>query len=162
MIEVTIESIRISLMSPERAVLLKEVGDERQLPIFIHSTEADAILLELQGYPQHPRPLTHDLLKNVIEDLGGVLQYVEVNDLKDDIFYALLHVAQDGREVDIDARPSDSIALAVRAKVPIYVAESVMERAGIYPAEDMPLDEEALSEFRDFVDTLDMDGLTDE
>jgi len=162
MIEVTIESIRVSLMSPERAILLKEVGDERQLPIFIHATEADAILIELQGYPRHPRPLTHDLLKNVIEELGGELQYVEVNDLRDDIFYAVLHVLQGGHEIDIDARPSDSIALAVRAKVPIYVAESVMERAGIYPAEDVPLNEEALSEFRDFVDTLDMDGLNEE
>lgn len=162
MIEVTIESIRISLMSPERAVLLKEVSDERQLPIFIHATEADAILLELQGYPRHPRPLTHDLLKNVIEELGGELQYVEVSELRDDIFFALLHVLQNGQEIKIDARPSDSIALAVRAKVPIFVAESVMEQAGIYPSEESQVDSEALTEFRDFVDTLDMDGLADE
>lgn len=162
MIEVTIESIRISLMSPERAVLLKEVGDERQLPIFIHATEADAILLELQGYPRHPRPLTHDLLKNVIEELGGELQYVEVSELRDDIFFALLHVLQDEQEIKIDARPSDSIALAVRARVPIFVAESVMDQAGLYPLEEAPVDNEALTEFRNFVDTLDMDGLTDE
>ncbi len=162
MIEVTIESIRISLMSPERAVLLKEVGDERQLPIFIHATEADAILLELQGYPRHPRPLTHDLLKNVIEELGGELQFVQVSELRDDIFFALLHVLQDEQEIKIDARPSDSIALAVRARVPIFVAESVMEQAGIYPLEESPVDNEALTEFRNFVDTLDMDGLTDE
>ena len=162
MIEVSIDSIRVSLMSPERAVLLKEVGDERQLPIFIHSTEADAILMELQGYPRHPRPLTHDLLKNCIEALGGELQYVLVSDLRDDIFFAVLHVVQDGREVDIDARPSDSIALAVRAKAPIFVAETVLESAAIYPSEEQRPDQAELTVFRDFVDTLDMDGLLDE
>lgn len=162
MIEVSIDSIRVSLMSPERAVLLKEVGDERQLPIFIHSTEADAILIELQGYPHHPRPLTHDLLKNCIEALGGELQYVLVSDLRDDIFYAVLHVVQGGREVDIDARPSDSIALAVRAKAPIFVAETVLESAAIYPSEEQRPDQAELTVFRDFVDTLDMDGFIDE
>jgi bifunctional DNase/RNase len=156
MIQVTVDTIRISLKGPERAILLKEVDQERQLPIFIHATEADAIAAELEGY-KPPRPLTHDLLKNCLAALGGELQHVLINDLRDNIFYAVLHVLQDGRQVDIDARPSDSIALAVRARVPIYVSEHVMEAAGVYPAEEIQEDEEQLAIFRDFVETLDLD-----
>jgi bifunctional DNase/RNase len=155
MIRVTVDTIRISLKSPERAVLLKEVEQERQLPIFIHATEAEAIAAELEGYrPQ--RPLTHDLLKNCIAALGGELQYVLINDLRDNIFYAVLHVEQAHRTIDIDARPSDSIALAVRARVPIYVAEEVMDAAGVYPAVEVVQEQEDLAVFRDFVETLDL------
>jgi bifunctional DNase/RNase len=155
MIRVTVDTIRISLKSPERAVLLKEVEQERQLPIFIHATEAEAIAAELEGYrPQ--RPLTHDLLKNCIAALGGELQYVLINDLRDNIFYAVLHVEQANRTIDIDARPSDSIALAVRARVPIYVAEEVMDAAGVYPAVEVVQEQEDLAVFRDFVETLDL------
>ena len=155
MIRVTVDTIRISLKSPERAVLLKEVEQERQLPIFIHATEAEAIAAELEGYrPQ--RPLTHDLLKNCIAALGGELQYVLINDLRDNIFYAVLHVEQAHRTIDIDARPSDSIALAVRARVPIYVAEEVMDAAGVYPAIEVVQEQEDLAVFRDFVETLDL------
>ena len=155
MIRVTVDTIRISLKSPERAVLLKEVEQERQLPIFIHATEAEAIAAELEGYrPQ--RPLTHDLLKNCIAALGGELQYVLINDLRDNIFYAVLHVEQAHRTIDIDARPSDSIALAVRARVPIYVAEEVMDAAGVYPAVEVAHEREDLAVFRDFVETLDL------
>ena len=127
----------------------------KQLPIFIHATEAEAIAAELEGYrPQ--RPLTHDLLKNCIAALGGELQYVLINDLRDDIFYAVLHVEQAHRMIDIDARPSDSIALAVRARVPIYVAEEVMDAAGVYPAVEIAQEQEDLAVFRDFVETLDL------
>ena len=155
MIRVTVDTIRISLKSPERAVLLKEVEQERQLPIFIHATEAEAIAAELEGYrPQ--RPLTHDLLKNCIAALGGELQYVLINELRDNIFYAVLHVEQAHRTIDIDARPSDSIALAVRARVPIYVAEEVMDAAGVYPAVEVAQEQEDLAVFRDFVETLDL------
>ncbi len=155
MIRVTVDTIRISLKSPERAVLLKEVERERQLPIFIHATEAEAIAAELEGYrPQ--RPLTHDLLKNCIAALGGELQYVLINDLRDNVFYAVLHVEQAHRTIDIDARPSDSIALAVRARVPIYIAKEVMDAAGVYPAVEVAQEQEDLTVFRDFVETLDL------
>ena len=157
MIRVNVDTIRISLKGPERAVLLKEIEQDRQLPIFIHATEAEAIAAELEGH-RPLRPLTHDLLKNCISALGGELQYVFINDLRDNIFYAVLHVLQDGREVDIDARPSDSIALAVRARVPIFVAEKVMSAAGVFPAEDIHEETERLSVFRDFVDSLDVEG----
>jgi bifunctional DNase/RNase len=161
MIRVNVDTIRISLRGPERAILLKEVEQDRQLPIFIHATEAEAIAAELEGY-KPPRPLTHDLLKNAITALGGELQYVFVNDLRDNIFYAVLHVIQDGRAVDIDARPSDSIALAVRAQVPIYVAPEVMDAAGVYPAEEVGREDEGLDAFRDFVDSLDLSDLSEE
>jgi len=160
MIKVDIATIRISLRGPERAILLKETEQDRQLPIFIHATEADAIASELEGY-RPPRPLTHDLLKNCITALAGELQYVLINGLRDNIFYAVLHVVQDKRAVDIDARPSDSIALAVRADVPIYVAEEIMDAAAVYPAEDTDEAKEHLAVFRDFVDTLDLGDLTE-
>ena len=156
MIEVTIDTIRFSLTRQDRAILLKEAEQDRQLPIFIGRTEAEAILIELQGY-KHPRPLTHDLLNNCITALGGELQYVLINDLRDDIFFAVLHILQGEKEMDIDVRPSDSVALAVRAQVPIYVAEEVMDRAGVYPAGKLEEDTEQLSVFRDFVDSLDLD-----
>jgi bifunctional DNase/RNase len=162
MIRVDVDTIRISLRGPERAILLKESEGDRQLPIFIHATEADAIAAELQGY-RPPRPLTHDLLKNAIAALGGELQFVYINDLRDNIFYAVLHVHQDEQTVEIDARPSDSIALAVRARVPVFVDESVMDAAGVYPAEEVEeRSEEELDVFKDFVDTLDLKGLDEE
>ena len=160
MIEVEIHTIRVSLQGPSRAILLRELGQERQLCIYIGSPEADAILIELRG-EKSPRPFTHDLLKNCIAALGGELQYVLVNDLRPEprgsgTFHAVLHVLQGGRELDIDARPSDSIALAVRAQVPIYVAEAVLDEAGVYPAEDAETVQERLSVFSEFVDSLDL------
>jgi bifunctional DNase/RNase len=156
-IPVTIDTIRISLKTSERVVLLRENEQERQLPIFIHATEADAIAAELKNY-HPPRPLTHDLLKNTVDALGGQLQYVLINDLRERIFYAVLHIEQDARTVDVDARPSDSIALAVRARCPIYVADHVMDIAGVYPATEIEAAQENqdLSVFRDFVETLDL------
>lgn len=157
MIRVTVDTIRISLKSSERVVLLRENEQERQLPIFIHATEAEAIAGELKNY--HPaRPLTHDLLKNTIDALGSQLQYVLINDLRENIFYAVLHIEQGDRTVDVDARPSDSIALAVRARCPIYVADHVMDLAGVYPSVEVESTQEQqdLSVFRDFVETLDL------
>ena len=157
MIQVTVDTIRISLKSPERVVLLREIEQERQLPIFIHSTEADAIAAGLK-HEIPPRPLTHDLLKNTLDALGGQLLYVLINDLRKRIFYAVLHIDQGDRTVDVDARPSDSIALAVRAGCPIFVADHVMDVAGVYPAEEIEQtpEQQDLSVFRDFVETLDL------
>ena len=157
MIRVTVDTIRISLKDAQRVVLLRENEQERQLPIFIHATEAEAIASELKSY-RPPRPLTHDLLKNTLDALGGELQYVLINDLRERIFYAVLHIEQDERTVDVDARPSDSIALAVRARCPIYVADHVMDIAGVYPATEVEGTQENqdLTVFRDFVETLDL------
>ncbi len=157
MIQVTVDSIRASLMSQHRVVILKDVDSERYLPIWIGPFEAEAITLELQQV-ELARPLTHDLLKAVITKLGAKVSHVLVNDLHDDTFYARLVLDNNGRPLEIDARPSDSIALAVRAKAPIFVAEAVMEKAAIMPDEGIgSSDKETLSVFRDFVETLDLD-----
>jgi len=157
MIQVTVDSIRASLMSQHRVVILKDVDSERYLPIWIGPFEAEAITLELQQV-ELARPLTHDLLKAVITKMGAKVSHVLVNDLHDDTFYARLVLDNNGRPLEIDARPSDSIALAVRAKAPIFVAEAVMEKAAIMPDEGIgSSDKETLSVFRDFVETLDLD-----
>jgi len=157
MIEVTVDSIRASLMSQHRVVILKDVDDERFLPIWIGPFEAEAITLELQQV-QLARPLTHDLLNAVITEMGAKVSHVLVSELRNDTFYARVVLDNNGQPIEIDSRPSDAIALAVRAKAPIFVAESVMEQAAITPEEGISSsDEEKLSVFRDFVETLDLD-----
>lgn len=171
MIEVTVDSIRVSLMSHHRVVILKALDREQYLPIWIGPSEADAITAELQGL-EVSRPLTHDLLKNVIDALSGEVTQVVVNDLRNETYYARIHIVQNGRELEIDSRPSDALALAVRVRVPVYVAESVMDQAGVVPeAEpentDVPDEgtlaeedtDDNLSAFADFLDTLDLDDL---
>lgn len=159
MVEVTVYSVRVSLTNQQRLIILKEVDAERYLPIWIGPFEAEAITIELQGY-RVPRPLTHDLLKNCLARLGAKVRYVVVNDLRNETFYARIMLDVDGRELDIDSRPSDAIALAVRVGAPIYVSESVMERAAIVPEEEEATDEDdRLSAFRDFVNSLDLDDL---
>lgn len=171
MIEVVIDSIRVSLMSQYRIVILKDISSDRYLPIWIGPCEADAITIELQEMPPQ-RPLTHDLLKSVIQELGGQIIHILISDLRNDVYYARIVVEVNGRQMEIDARPSDAIALAVRARVPIFVSETVMERAAVHPEEDVNLtemttgarteDEERLSAFKDFVNTLDLDDLDDD
>lgn len=157
MIKVVIDSIRVSLVSQHRLVILKDVDRDRYLPIWIGPCEAEAITIELQNV-EVARPLTHDLLKTCITELGGVVSHVLINDLRDDTFYAQLVIDVDGRSLEIDCRPSDSIALAVRARVPIFIDDQVMENA-ITPEEsrEQGEDSEDLALFRDFVDTLDLD-----
>jgi uncharacterized protein len=161
MIEVVIDSIRISLISQHRIVMLRDVDGERRLPIWIGPCEAEAITIELQDV-EIARPVTHDLLKNVIEEVGGTVSHILINELRDQVFYARLFVDMNGEMLEIDCRPSDAIAVAVRAKVPVFVEELVMEEAGILPEPDVDeeVDEqeaEKLDAFKDFVDTLDFD-----
>lgn len=162
MIEVTVYSVLVSLLTRHRVVLLKEKEGDRYLPIWIGTNEADAIAMRLQG-TRVSRPLTHDLLVNVINELGAEIQYVVVNELKNNTFYARIAVVSDGREYSIDSRSSDAIAVAVRAEVPIYADESVLDQAGILPSPDIRTlpgeSQENLDVFRDFVDTLDLDDL---
>ena len=166
MIPVAIHSIQVSLMSNHRVIVLKdlEAKEERLLPIWIGPFEAEAIAIQLQG-AQVPRPLTHDLLKSVIGTLGARVSHIYINDLSDSTFYSRIIVQHDGREVEIDSRPSDAIALAVRVQAPIYVAESVMEQAAISPSPDISSGapsgeaESDLGVFRDFVEGLDLNGL---
>lgn len=172
MIEVTIESIRVSLMNYNRVVVLREPESDRYLPIYIGSPEADAIAMRLQGVAV-ARPMTHDLLSNLLQELGGVLDRVVVTDLSNATFYAQLYVRVDEKELEIDARPSDALALAVRAEAPIYVAESVLEAAGVTLDESSegggaeapgargpavkPEELERMSAFKDFIESLDLD-----
>jgi uncharacterized protein len=162
MIEVVIDSIRISLISQHRIVMLRDIDGERQLPIWIGPCEAEAITIELQDV-EIARPVTHDLLKSVIDEMKGTVSHILINELRDQVFHARLFIDQGGSMLEIDCRPSDSIALAVRAKVPIFVDEAVMEEAGITPEPDVQEEAvlgdepEKLDAFKDFVDTLDFD-----
>jgi bifunctional DNase/RNase len=176
MIEVTIDSIRVSLMSQHRIVVLKEESGSRFLPIWIGPFEADAITLQLQGIDA-PRPLTHDLLKTVIETLGGEVLHIVISGLEKNTYYARIVLDVDGDTVEIDSRPSDAVALGVRVNAPIYVAEEVMDSAGLLPEEEISLTEgvapiaaksseddgeeenEDLGVFTDFVEGLDLDNL---
>jgi len=160
MIEVKVDSIQVSLMSEHRVIILKEVNAERYLPIWIGPYEAEAIVIRLRNI-EISRPLTHDLLNNVITKMGGKVSHVVVDDLRNDTFYASIAVNLNGRQVEIDSRPSDAIALAVRAEVPIFVEEKVMAQAGIVPEMDISESEEDedLSAFRDFINQLDLDDL---
>ncbi len=161
MIEVVIDSIRISLISQHRIVMLRDVDGDRQLPIWIGPCEAEAITIELQDM-EIARPVTHDLLKNVIDELGGTVSHILINELREMVFYARLFIDVDGTMLEVDCRPSDAIAVAVRAKVPIFVNEPVLDEAGIMPESDIE-DEagqengESLGAFKDFVDTLDFE-----
>ena len=163
MVEVTVDSIRVSLMSTHRVVILKDVESDRYLPIWIGPCEADAITVELQEV-EVARPLTHDILKTTIGALGGRLIRVEISDLKNDIFYATLVIESKGKSLEIDARSSDALALAVRSKVPIYVDDDVMTKAAILPEAETESDgkdevNENLGAFKDFVDSLDFEDI---
>lgn len=165
MVEMSVESVRINLATNQRVVILKEGQGERYLFIWIATAEAYSIAMELQGTTSL-RPLTHDLLKNVITELGGKIVSVIVNDLADDIFYARVVLDAAGRHVEIDSRPSDAIALAVRTKAPIYVAESVLDSAGVTLQNAVDQEEttaraagsdepDNLDVYRDFINSLD-------
>ena len=173
MIEMSIEGIRVNLANYQRVVILKEKEAERFLPIWIGPAEADAIAVRLQDVSV-ARPLTHDLLRDVLEKLGAKVDSVTVNDLADDTFYARITLRVNGEALEIDSRPSDAIALAVRAQVPIYAEDAVLEKAGVLLDKDgQPVDgggtqqepiskanEEELqrmSAFREFIEGLDMD-----
>lgn len=175
MIEVVIDSIRVSLMNYQRVVILKEKAADRYLPIWIGHAEADAIAIKLQGVTVS-RPLTHDLLRSVIDTLGASINFIVVNDLKNDNFFAKIALRVDGHQIEVDSRPSDALALAVRVEVPIYVDESVMDKAGILLDKETgkPIFEETeridkegkkiseeelknLGAFKDFIDTIDWD-----
>ena len=130
MLEIVIDSIRVSLMNYQRVVILKQQESERYLPIWIGPAEADAIAVKLQDVTV-PRPLTHDLLGSIIGTLGATIDHIVISDLSNDTFYAKIMLNANGSITEVDCRPSDAIAVAVRANVSIFVEESVLEKAGI-------------------------------
>ena len=159
MIEVTLETIQVSLVSAHRVVVLKEAETDRHLPIWIGPCEAEAISVGIKGIDVR-RPLAHDVIVNVISALGAELRHIVISDLADNTFYATLVLSTQDGEVHVDARPSDALATAVRLGVPIYVAESVMDEAGAMPEQNVldqaSADSESLGVFRDFLSSLDM------
>ncbi len=179
MIEMVVDSVRVSLASYQRVVILKEKYADRYLPIWIGPAEADAIAVRLQEVAV-ARPLTHDLLRSVIEALGATVSHVVVNDLANDTFYAKIYLEAHGRLLEIDSRPSDAIALAVRTQSPIYAEESVLEKAGVRLEEEegeaveeapkagpspetrrglSPEELEKLSPFREVIESLNLEDL---
>jgi bifunctional DNase/RNase len=164
MITAVVHSIRASLLSNHRVVLLKDVNAERYLPIWIGPFEAEAIAMALQ-HIEPPRPMTHDLLKSMIVELGATVSYIFIHALVDNTFHGRIVVEIGGQQREVDSRPSDAIALAVRCNAPIYVAEEVMAQASIVPSPEIepvasvepvtPEEEEHLSVFRDFLNSLD-------
>jgi bifunctional DNase/RNase len=165
MIEVTVDRIQVNLVQQTRVVILRETAGNRFLPIWIGQFEAEAIAMFLQEV-EAVRPMTHDLLKNVLAGLGATLERLEIHDLQDDVFYARLILRSGKDQVEVDSRPSDGIALAVRAHAPIFVADEVMERAGTTPEPDIrekgesaAAEEESpdkrLDVFKDFINKLD-------
>ena len=140
LIEVKIDSLRVSLTNQQRIVVLKQINADRFLPIWIGPYEAEAITIALQEI-EVSRPQTHDLVKNTITSLKANLIRVVIKALKDDIFFGVLVIEVNGKELEIDSRPSDAIAVAVRAHVPIMVTKKVMDEASIIPEEDKQEDE---------------------
>ena len=172
MIEVAVDSIRVHMPTGQHVVILKEKGADRYLPIWIGPFEANAIAIKITGV-KPDRPITHDLMASAMAELGIAIAKIVVSSLADEVFYARIHMRQDGREIDVDARPSDAIALAVRLECPIFVAEEVFEKAGVIPEKDeedegggkpgLEIDEERLAIFRHLVNTeLDLPDLPDE
>ena len=174
--EMTIESIRLSLQNYQRVVILREKGSDRYLPIWIGPAEADAIAVRLQDVSVS-RPLTHDLLRSMIEQLGGRVTHIVVSDLNNDTFFARIVLDVRGEALEVDSRPSDAIALAVRVEVPIFAEETVLDRAGVVLDEEghqhevgdrgtimKPLDPaelERLGAFKDFIEGLDLSDFDD-
>lgn len=175
MIEVEIDSVRVSLTNQQRIVILKQANQERYLPIWIGLYEAEAITIALQEI-QVARPQTHDLLKTLIQTLNATLIQVEISSLSDDVFYGNLILDIDGDRRHVDCRPSDALALAARMNAPVLVSEDVMRQAGIVPEEDISdsnsadedeellaeLDEENLDVFENFLQNFNQEELPSE
>ena len=172
LIEMVVESVRVHMLSSRHVVILKETGRDRYLPIWIGPWEASAIAMRLQGLTPE-RPLTHDLFASTLEALDAHVTRVVISDLADETFHARLFVERDGKVGEVDARPSDALALAVRVGAPIFAAPSVLDQAGLGADGGLGEDEgegggllEATGEqvvdprldvFRDFVNSLDAD-----
>ncbi|MDC0035674.1 bifunctional nuclease family protein [Chloroflexi bacterium] len=172
MLELEIESIRVRQETQQRAVVLKVKNSDLYLPIFIGQFEVEAIRFKLMDV-EVQRPMTHDLLGSIIGDLGGTVHSIVVSELKNDTFYAKIVIDSDGTLIEIDARPSDALALAVRSEVPIYAEDEVVEKAGVSldsenqdpskeDGEENQVNEEeleSLSAFTDFIDSLDLEDI---
>ena len=150
MIEMELTGVRVELPTNQPIVLLRERGGERYLPIWIGAAEAAAIALSLQGVVT-PRPMTHDLLKNILDDLTVEVQRIVVTELRDSTFYASIALQRGADGFEVSSRPSDAIALAVRMAVPIFAEEGVLDEASILMTGD---EDEEVEKFREFLDNV--------
>jgi bifunctional DNase/RNase len=150
MIEMNLVGVRVELPTNQPIVLLQEREGERYLPIWIGNAEATAIAFALQGVVT-ARPLTHDLIKNVLEEIGVRIERIVITELRDGTFYSVIHMAQNGTSYEISSRPSDAIALAVRVNVPIFANEEVLSEASIVIRDD---EEQEVEKFREFLDQV--------
>jgi bifunctional DNase/RNase len=150
MVELSLVGVRVELPSNQPIVLLKESGGERYLPIWIGAVEATAIAFALQGI-ETPRPMTHDLLKDILSETQVSVERIFISELVDQTFYATIRMSADGRTVEVSSRPSDAIALAVRLNAPIYSAEEVLDQAGIELKDE---EESEVEKFREFLDQV--------
>ncbi len=156
MIEMVIYGVSFDLVGKQPIVLLKTADGNKFLPIWIGHPEAAAILMKLQG-ASTPRPMTHDLVTDMLEQLDAQVTRITVTELKENTFYASITVAQNGSEIEIDSRPSDAIALAVRAEAPIFANEHVIEESAIEFEGEEVNEEEIVDEFRKFLDDVSPD-----
>jgi bifunctional DNase/RNase len=141
LIEMVVESVRVHMLSNRHVVILKDVEHDRYLPIWIGAWEASAIAMRLQGVSAE-RPLTHDLFVSALEQLGVRIDRIVISDLADETYHARLFLERDGTQVEIDARPSDALALAVRSEAPIFAAEEVLSQAALGSDPDVDADED--------------------
>ena len=167
MVEVVIDSIRVSLMSQQRVVILRELNSDRYLPIMVGIYEAEHLTLALQNV-EVSRPLTYDLFVNILDTLGADLTHIEVVSLKDETYFGNIVISINETDHNIDARPSDAMNLAIRMQVPIFVADDVLEEAGQIPEEDLvdsrldeELDNDRLSIFENYLDQISPDESKD-
>jgi bifunctional DNase/RNase len=154
--EMLIYGVSFDLVGKQPIVLLKTADGNKFLPIWIGHPEAAAILMKLQSQAA-PRPMTHDLLSDMLEQLGAQVVRITVTELRENTFYAQITVAQDGTEIEVDSRPSDAIALAIRAEAPIFAADSVIEESAIeFEGEDVDPDqlEAEVAKFKNFLDEV--------
>jgi uncharacterized protein len=154
-IEMTIKGLMVDPVTNMPIIILRDEGGQRVLPIWVGIFEANAIALQIENVAP-PRPMTHDLLRDIIQTLDGSVQKVVVCDLRDSTFYALIHLVVHGEPVTVDARPSDAIALALRTRAPIYVEESVIDNAKTLDSTPERTDAERLQKWLESLDTDDL------
>ena len=154
-IEMSIKGLMVDPVTNQPIIILRDDAGDRVLPIWVGVFEANAIALQIENVAT-PRPMTHDLLRNVIQDLEGQIQKVVVSELKENTFFAIIHLAVRGEPVLIDARPSDAIALALRTKAPIYVEEEVIDNAKAMDGTPERADSERLQKWLESLDSDDL------
>jgi bifunctional DNase/RNase len=159
MVEMNLVGVRVELPGNQPIVLLKEQEGERYLPIWIGTSEATAIAFALQGV-ETARPMTHDLMKTMLDELAVQVQRVLITELREGTFYAVIELAQNGTPLEISSRPSDAIALGVRLGVPIFADEEVLSEASIVIRED-EVQEEEVQKFRQFLENVKPEDFTE-